>query len=207
MSKRICFKLITSAISLAFAACVGASPLEFSTSGHFSSTVSASQLTAPGAAWSLSFALNSQPMTINAGTDGFDAPFSQFSYDLAGLPVAATPSSIRFYGSSNGGLFTVFFGPESGHDSSGMFIPEFVFSGPQLYSGTTQNPALSAGSYAVSEILYTDNTNYDDQLNPASAISVANAGLATPEPASLALFSAMLMVFACALLMKRLKTS
>lgn len=67
-------RVIVPAMLLSFAGLASASPLSLSTSGTFSASVTQSDLASPGAAWSLSFDVNSPPAPSNAGTDGFDAP-------------------------------------------------------------------------------------------------------------------------------------
>jgi hypothetical protein len=99
---------------------------------------------------------------------------------LNGGSVAATPQFIRFYTNAGGGLFTLFFGPETGF-SNGQPIPEFTFSGNQVFSGTTASPIILTGSYPVSDALYSDAPNYDDE--GASGTVVVSAQQTTvPEP-------------------------
>ncbi len=194
MPNQLRFALSLAAL-LGTAALSHAAPITIQTTGTFSSSDTQNALASPGAPWQLSFTADNQPAATNIGTDGFDLPFSNFAYTLNGQTVAASPDSIRLYGAANNGLFTVFFGPESGVDASGGFIPEFTFSGPQLFSGFPANPMISSGSYSVSEWLYTDSMNYDDQLHPGTAVTVG-AGTATPEPASVALvFSGFLLAY------------
>jgi hypothetical protein len=90
------------------------------------------------------------------------------------------PASIRFFTASNLGMFTAFFGPQSGF-SGGVPIPEFSFQGAQLFSGSTASPTLLAGTYPVSEFIYSDAANYDDRLPANFSLSVANV----PEPSPL----------------------
>jgi hypothetical protein len=186
----------------------GANPLIISTSGTFAISDVANGIATPGAAWTLSFAVDSQPAVNNAGLDGFDIPFSNFSFS-AGNSSAPAPASIRFFGSANNGLFTLFFGPQAGVDlTSGNFVPELMLSGPQLFSGSTSAPALSPGTYSVSESLYTDNSNYDDQLAPGSVVDVASANAAVPEPGSLGLTTFVsLILIACGWCFRRCAVS
>ena len=194
MSKHLQLTLSLAAL-FATAGFAGAAPITIQTSGTFSSSDTQTSLVMPGAAWNLSFHVDTQPAATNPGLDGFDIPFTSFAYKLNGATVAAAPDSIRLYQAANNGLFTVFFGPQSGHDSSGNFIPEFTFSGPQLFSGSTQSPNISPGSYAVREWLYTDSMNYDDHVRPGTTVTVSNAA-GVPEPASVALlFSGLLLVY------------
>jgi hypothetical protein len=157
-----------------------------SASGEFTSAVSADQLAAPSETWALSFEVDSNPTAAHPDEFGFDAPFSDFSYTLNGSAVAVTPESIRFYTSSDGGLFTVFFGPESGF-FNGMPIPEFGFSGGQVFSGTTSSPTIIPGSYPISDVTYSDSLNYDDE-GASGTVTITGASATVPEPSSFWLY-------------------
>ena len=162
-----------------------AAPVSISTSGAFSSSDTANALAVPGGRWTLSFTLDNPPAVSNAGLDGFDAPFSAFSYSVNGSSMGASPQTIRFLGAPSDGLFTLFFGPESGMDSNGKLIPEFSFTGPQIYTGSNQNPTFTPGSFAVAQFLYTDGVNYDNQVSPGATVLVSGSSTtATPEPPS-----------------------
>jgi hypothetical protein len=173
--------------------------LSFSTSGSFAAGDFQDALVTPGATWQLSFKVDSPPSATNAGLDGLDIGFGDFSYLVNNSPVAATPQSIRFYQAANNGLFTVFFGSESGADARGNFIPEFSFSGPVLFSGSSSDPSIASGGYPIAEMLYTDASNYDDQVN-AGVVTVATS-IATPEPVS----AGLLLLGGCAAMLARLR--
>ncbi|MDQ2945935.1 MAG: hypothetical protein M3Y27_08335 [Acidobacteriota bacterium] len=155
------------------------------TFGVFGSADTATDLASPGSTYSLGFTVDNNPQVSNAGSDGFDVAFSDFQYTFGGRAGNAIPESIRFFNESNNGLFTVYFGPESGVDANGNFIPEFAFFGTSLYSGPEANPLILPGTYAVREAVYSDNINYDDQFNPANVITVGS--VATPEPSTASL--------------------
>ena len=162
-----------------------AAPVSISTAGAFSASDTANALAVPGASWTLSFTVDNPPAVSNAGLDGFDAPFSDFSYSVNGSSVGTSPQSIRLLSSPSDGLFTLFFGPESGMDSNGKLIPEFSFSGPQIYGGSNQDPTITSGSFAVAQFLYTDGVNYDNQVLPGAMVLVSGGSTAaTPEPPS-----------------------
>lgn len=171
---------------------VSATTLLFSVAGQFSSSVTASPLAAPNAPWRLSFTVDSNPSAGNIDQLGFDTPFSNFSYLLNNSSVAAAPSIIRFFTTGNLGMFTVFFGPESGY-SNNVPIPEFSFLGAQLFSGATASPILTAGVYPVSEFIYSDAVNYDDHL-PAN-ISLSVTAVPEPSPLTILLFGLVLIAF------------
>jgi RHS repeat-associated protein len=154
-----------------------------SAAGQFGSGVIADQLAAPNASWGVTFAVNSDPAAANTDAFGFDAPFSDFSYRLNGSALAVAPESIRFFTSDDRGLFTVFFGPETGF-FDGMPIAEFGFSGDQLFSGTTASPTIIPGSYPVSDALYSDAINFDDE-GASGTVTIAAPQSTVPEPSTL----------------------
>jgi YD repeat-containing protein len=166
--------------------CVCAAPASADTitvSGQFGSGLSADQLAAPDALWALSFDVDANPAAANPDMFGFDAPFSDFSYMLNGSAVAVSPGEIRFFTSADGGLFTIFFGPETGFNN-GMPIPEFSFSGEQVFSGTTASPTLIPGSYPVSDVTYSDALNFDDE-GASGTVTITVAQSTVPEPSTL----------------------
>lgn len=176
------------AMVAAFLPSVTAAPLAVSVSGQFGVAVTADSLAGPGDSWTISFDIDSSPVTANADALGFDAPFSDFSYLLNGSAVAVSPESIRLYTTTGGGLFTVFFGSETGF-YNGQPIPEFTFSGNQVFLGTTSNPAILAGSYPVSDALYSDAVNYDDE-GAKGTITILSSPITTtaPEPSPFVLW-------------------
>jgi hypothetical protein len=165
-----------------------AETLTVSVSGQFGSEVTTDQLAAPDASWALSFEVDSSPAASNSDALGFDAPFSDFSYMLNGSAVAVSPGEIRFFTSADGGLFTVFFGPETGFNN-GMPIPEFSLSGGQAFSGTTAGPTITAGSYPVADVIYSDALNFDDE-GASGTVTIKGTSSTVPEPSSLWLFLA-----------------
>jgi hypothetical protein len=159
-----------------------ADTLLVSVSGQFGAGVTADQLAAPDATWALRFDVDSNPVAANTDFFSFDTPFSSFTYLLNGSPLAVTPQSIRFFDSSDGGLLTVFFGPETGF-VNGTPIPEFSLSGDQVFSGTPGSPMILPGSYPVSDALYSDAINFDDE-GASGTVSVATSTSTVPEPCS-----------------------
>jgi len=102
--------------------------------------------------------------------------------------VAVTPEEIRFATNSNLGLFTVYFGPETGF-MNGMPIPIFSFEGDQAFSGTTTSPMILTGSYPVSDVTYSDALNYDDEGSSGSPVTISASSQPpvpgpVPEPSS-----------------------
>jgi hypothetical protein len=178
---------------------VTGSSIGVSASGQFGSTVTADTLAAPGGTWDVAFDVDTMPAVSNQDALGFDAVFSNFTYMVNGMPIAFTPDEIRFYTTAGGGLFTLFFGPETGFQN-GRLIPEFTFSGSQVFSGTTTSPTILAGDYSVSDVIYSDNVNYDDEgAAEAVAIGSGSTTVGSPEPSTFGL----LLVAAVALLCRR----
>ncbi len=155
--------------------------LTVSVSGQFGAGVTADELAASSGLWALSFEIDSNPAAADTDAFSFDAPFSDFSYLLNGSPVAVSPDSIRFFDSSDGGLFTLFFGPETGF-MNGVPIPEFSFSGGEVFSGTSVSPTIIPGSYPVTDALYSDALNYDDEGASGTVVISPAAPSTVPEP-------------------------
>jgi len=186
-SNLIYTQLVFTALLLVGPARCSADSVTVSVSGQFGSGVTADTMAAPGASWSLSFDIDIHPVAANPDIVGFDAPPSNFVYTVGGSPVAVSPDEIRFYTTAGGGLFTLFFGPETGF-FNGMPIPEFTFSGNQAFSGTTTNPTILAGSYPLSDVLYSDSLNYDDQgASGAVTFAASSTTTSAPEPSTLRL--------------------
>jgi hypothetical protein len=196
--------LLASAILYASAVTASASTLTVSVSGQFGSGVIADQLAASDGTWALSFDVDSIAAATNTDMFSFDAPFSDFSYLLNGSAVAVSPQSIRFFDSGDGGLFTVFFGPETGF-FNGMPIPEFSFSGDQVFSGTPGNPTILPGSYSVGDALYSDALNYDDE-GAFGTVTITGTQSAVPEPSIFwLLFTFTVMMFLARLYRRRIR--
>ena len=115
-----------------------------SASGQFDLSAASTTLSAPDAVWSLSFNVNSP--ASDATPQGFNVPFSNFTYELNGSPVFDTPEYIRFFDASSGGMFTVYWGSETGYDSLGNSIPELSLSGNQLSPGQPTRPPCSSAA-------------------------------------------------------------
>ncbi len=172
--------LLLAAASIAVAP-LTALPIQVSASGRFaSSDIADTPLVAPNANWGVSFIVNSPPTVTNVISTGFDTSFQNFRYTLNGTPVSTVTPNLRLFSSGGGGLFTLFFGPESGFDGSGNPIPELQLSGSALFSGSTSSPTISTGSFAISSWTYSDARNFDSQSPTGAAVTAA----AVPEPAT-----------------------
>lgn len=156
-------------LSLILCGICSASTLYVSASGTFSLADPPDNFVTPGETFSLSFVVNSNPVTnsSNSTTLSLDVPVSNFSYDLNQHPVnIPQPGEITFYTSANGGGFAVQFA-----------TAEFIFGNSQIFSGTTVAPVVSAGTFASQTYTFLDSNNLD---SGAATITAA----ATPEPSS-----------------------
>jgi hypothetical protein len=164
----------------ATAACgiASASTSYVSVSGQFSGSDVANSLVAPNGTFSLSFAVDDNPVPTSGSVTslGFDLPGLAFSYELNGNNVPVTPSEIRFNTGTNGGLFDVTFG-------TALNASEFDFQGDQLFGGTTSAPTFANGTFALTGWTYSDPSNFDVQTPASASVSVT----ATPEPSSILL--------------------
>jgi hypothetical protein len=164
----------------ATAACgiASASTSYVSVSGQFSGSDVANSLVAPNGTFSLSFAVDDNPVPTGGSvtTLSFDLPELAFSYELNGNNVPVTPSEIRFNTGANGGLFDVTIG-------SGLNASEFDFQDDQLFGGTTSAPTFANGTFALTGFTYSDSSNFDVQTPASASVSVT----ATPEPSSILL--------------------
>src|SRR5882762_2222098 len=112
MSKHLL--LLLAVTSLVTGGAARAGTLVVSASGQFSSTdISAPPLEQPNGTFTFSFAVDSNPLVSNVSASGFDVVFQNFLYKLNNTAVNVAPGEIRFSSTANGGLFTLFFGPES----------------------------------------------------------------------------------------------
>ena len=141
----------------ATAACgiASASTSYISVSGQFSGSDVSNSLVAPNGTFSLSFAVDDNPVPTSGSVTalGFDLPQLAFSYELNGNNVPVTPSEIRFNTGANGGLFDVTIG-------SGLNASEFDFQGDQLFGGTTSAPTFANGTFALSGFSYSDPSTF-----------------------------------------------
>jgi hypothetical protein len=158
--------------------------LTLSVTGQFSNSVSATATAAPNGIWSLDFGMDSSPSVFNISGDDFDVAFSDLHYALNGMMISENAEHIRFYSANNGGLFSIFFGPELGFVGE-IPIPIFEFDGLQLYMGSPLRPEISEGEYAISEWLYSDAMNFDDHFPALNHVTVTATPVATiSEPAT-----------------------
>ncbi len=188
---------------LVSAACAFAEPLTVTTAGTFTTSTPASTLTEPGAAWSLSFNVDSSPGVANVSPgNGFDVQYSAFQYLVDGSRVTLPVADIRFFANGTpGGLFSVCFQtlcPGNAPPAAGL-----VFEGIQAYSGVESAPTIDPGVYTPTLEGVRDGSLR--QVLPTSTVSIA--AIATPEPASFFFVAVGLLSLGVALFSRRRRTS
>lgn len=146
-----------------------ASSLYFTGGGTFSSTDTTDTFVSPGADFSFTFVVPSNPATngANSTTVSFDVTPLFFSYRLNGTPVnVGQPSEITFDTASNGGGVTVNFANT-----------ELILGNSQYFTGATSAPVFSPATFSAQNFIFLDNQNSD--------LGAATAQLAPiPEPSS-----------------------
>ena len=162
--------LLLPILTLSISALASASTLTITAGGTFSPTDTADTYVTPNSIFSLSFLVASNPVIPPADftTVSFDVPVADFKYTVNGTPVNVTPGEITFDTSGNGGGFSVDFSNA-----------EFIFSGDQMFSGTTSAPVFAAGTFDSTGWTFLDNSNVDAG-STAPFQSIQNA----PEPSS-----------------------
>jgi hypothetical protein len=156
-----------------------------SENGVFAGDAPTTAESAPNAAFSYSFLIDSTPVvnfvTNFTGPDcGFDAQFSDFKYALNGSPVAVAGPDVEFFGSAFGGGASISFA-----DNDNFFL--YTSAATQFYTGTFENPTITPVIYSLdpSQSLY--ETDYSG--TNATPISGDFTIAATPEPSSLLLLA------------------
>jgi hypothetical protein len=114
--------------------------------GVFQNDAPVTAFTAPGAAWSFSFTVDSQPTPVLQTDAGFDAMFSNFSYALNGADVSVTPQ-IRFFSPDFGGMLDIDF--VAGSDVDMDPVTGLSFTGPSIFTGSSTAPTLEQGLYTA----------------------------------------------------------
>jgi hypothetical protein len=152
-------------------------------SGIFSGSAPTTTFSAPNTTWSFSFNVSDVPVVANPTANGFDVPFSSFTYHLGAGTVATTPARIRFFTSGIGGLFNIdiadTLSPPDGNPVTG-----FEFSDGQAFSGTTANPTILTGAYPATSASFISGGAVADSF---SGVTVNITATGTPEPATLAM--------------------
>jgi hypothetical protein len=153
-----------------FCASVGlfAATLTLSTGGTYSGGTPATAWTAPGATWSISFNVASNP-TVNSSASG-------------GSPVSVGTVDVAFYNLGDGGLIDVGL---FGSSATGVLTNGFVLLGPQVYSGPEATPTILPNLYAeTSNTLYVAGTGH---VQTNGNVTISGPPATTPAPPSLLL--------------------
>jgi len=157
-----------------------ADTIMYTDSGTFSTTTASSGFTGPGETWAFSFQADSNPTVFDFGMGGFNFTFSDFSYLLNGLPVAITPTFIRFFSPTNGGGFAICFnGTTAATCADGLGTTGF---GPAMYQGSTSAPTLIPGQFTFTgpfNFAFVVNSNLYFQAD--TTVQATNV----PEPSTL----------------------
>jgi hypothetical protein len=176
--------LVLSTVWCALQSLVLAGTLTVASSGMFSSGAPTTTWSAPSTSWSFSFNVSDTPVVSNPDSNGFDVPFSSFSYVLGGGSVATTPARIRFFSSIANGLLEVNFVdtavPPDGSPGTG-----FAFNGAPAFSVSTFNPTILAGSYPATGAFFYSGGNPVDGFSGA-VVNITAAQSSVPEPATFA---------------------
>jgi hypothetical protein len=165
-----------------------AATISYSDSGTFTTATPTTTFSGAGEPWTFAFQADSNPAVSDVGMGGLDFAFSNFSYTLDTLPVAITPTFIRFFSGTNGGGFLICFnGTTAGNCADGLGSP--LFGQPQMYTGTTAAPTLSTGSFSITSFAAIVNSTVFDEPN-TTVLATSSA----PEPSTLLTLAAGLLV-------------
>jgi hypothetical protein len=174
-----------------------ANTISYTDSGTFSALTPSSAFTGPSEAWAFSFRADTNPAVLEFGNGGFDFAFSSFSYSLNSLPVAITPTFIRFFSATNGGGFEMCFnGTTVASCTDGLGTPTFGW--PQMYSGTTSAPTLLTGAFTTDFAAIVNSTLYNQATTTILAVAVP-----VPEPSTLLTLAGLLALGARRLYFKK----
>lgn len=123
---------------------------QVSLSGQFDAAAPVTAFSRPGAAWSMSFSIDSNPIPI-PGLPGTPAPglsttvpFSNSDYRLDGV-AGLQPLYLALYSVANEGGISLFFGDV--FFSNPTVYEALETFGPQIYSGPETSPMIELGNY------------------------------------------------------------
>lgn len=178
--------LLLCALAAPIASRAGAETLLVTASGTFTSSTPSSTISQPGATFSLSFDVDSNPSVFNPvlGSD-FSVVPSTFSYTINGSPSTEPLGSVTFFNQSLEGLFSVCFDTPCSDTAAPPF--GIIFAGDQAYSGSELSPMILTGTYTVDPTMSGIDVNdisYPFSTVSSVAITSATTPSAIPEPSS-----------------------
>ena len=108
--------------------------------GTYNASATTNAYTAPNAHWTLSFEVASTPSVNMTDATQFRTDYTNAAFTLNGASVPVTGNTVIFF-NSGGSSFNIF--PDSPVNK------QFIVKGPPLFSGSTSNPTMVAGSYTA----------------------------------------------------------
>lgn len=138
------------ALLATLSAAAPAASYKASFSGMFDASAPATAFSSPGASWSVSFDLDSNPIPLSGLPDGVKdgmyttVPFANFNYQLNGVASAQAQYLVLYSTAGEGGLSVffsdVFFSQPRVYEALELF-------GPQIYSGPESSPTILTGIF------------------------------------------------------------
>ncbi len=158
---------------------------QVSLSGQFDAAAPVTAFSSPGAAWSMSFSIDSNPIPIpglpGSPAPGFSTvvPFSNSDYRLDGV-AGLQPLYLALYSSANGGGISLFFGDV--FFSNPTVYEALETFGAQIYSGPETSPTIELGNFP------SFNPDYPYSVQVVTGGAIYGQGNTTisvvPEPAT-----------------------
>ncbi len=147
--------------------------LAYDVSGTFDSSTAFTSLSGASDIFDLKFTLAQSPTPSTSFPGYFTVAPTNLTYFLDGSPVPVSADNLAFYTQANGGLLSV-------DVSTATDSAELVFSGNQLFSGTTASPVLTTGEFLANASSFAIVNGVPMTLHDGSVAAV-------PEPSAVAL--------------------
>ncbi|GAC1702841.1 MAG: hypothetical protein NVS9B4_09190 [Candidatus Acidiferrum sp.] len=172
-----------------------ADTMNYTVTGTYGDDVPTTSLVSPGAAFTFIFSVP-LPVVVNSFGVDFFTTTVPLSYSSRGSSFSG-PGEVLFADTSAAGLFSI----------SVAGSPTWEFFGAQIFSGSTDNPTLIEGSFAIdaagSDLLLSPDVFGTFKEGTVTAELVPTA--ATPESGSLVLLGSGLLGLASVMRRKKLK--